>query len=182
MTEPVIDTVQLHAWFDRMRAGDASAREELLRAVCNRMERLARKMLKGFPDVHRWADTDDVLQNSLLRLLRALREVRPPSVRAFFGLAAEQMRRELLDLARRFFGPHGLGTNHSSPQPWDLATAAWEPADESNDPVEMDKWQTFHEEVSRLPAEEREVVDLLFYHGWGQAAAAESLGVTVRTV
>jgi DNA-directed RNA polymerase specialized sigma24 family protein len=31
-------------------------------------------------------------------------------------------------------------------------------------------------------AEEREVVSLLFYHGWKQAEVAELLGVTVRTV
>ena len=54
--------------------------------------------------------TDDVLQNAVVRLLRALEEVRPPSVRAFFGLAATQMRRELLDLARRYQGRGGPGT------------------------------------------------------------------------
>jgi hypothetical protein len=54
-------------------------------------------MLRGFPAVQRWADTRDVLQASLLRLLHALEEVRPSSSRDFFGLAAEQIRRELLD-------------------------------------------------------------------------------------
>ena len=33
-----------------------------------------------------------------------------------------------------------------------------------------------------LPAEERDVVGLLFYHGLPQAEAAALLGVTVRTV
>src|SRR5687768_763835 len=40
------NTTQLHAWFARMRSGDPTAREELLRSTGERLERLARKMLK----------------------------------------------------------------------------------------------------------------------------------------
>src|SRR4051794_9362283 len=100
-------TIRIFQWGDRMRGGDPAARDELLRATCGRLERLARKMLRRFPGVHRWAETGDVLQSALLRLLRALEQVRPASTRDFFGLAAEQMRRELLDLSRRFHGPRG---------------------------------------------------------------------------
>ena len=35
---------------------------------------------------------------------------------------------------------------------------------------------------SRLPAAEREVVGLIFYHGWTQVQVAEMLGITERTV
>src|SRR5436305_5024138 len=114
MAEAAIDTTQLNNWVDRLRTGDLTARDELLRGACHRLERLARKMLQRFPSVQRWADTDDVLQSALLRLLRALEQVRPSSVRDFFGLAAEQMRRELLDLARRFHGPEGFAAHHES--------------------------------------------------------------------
>src|ERR1700722_1336874 len=96
-----VHTTELHAWLDRIKAGDLAAREELLRSLCARLERLARKMLSHFPSVRHWAETCDVQQNAVLRLLRALEQVRPESVRDFFGLAAEQMRRELLDLARQ---------------------------------------------------------------------------------
>src|SRR5262249_24902271 len=119
MADPSVQTAQLHNWLDRMRAGDLSAREELLRSVGKRLERIARKMLRDFRGVKRWAQTDDVLQNALLRLLRALREVRPTSVRDFFGLAAQQMRRELLDLLRHFQGRRGIGANHASHGPSD---------------------------------------------------------------
>jgi len=40
----------------------------------------------------------------------------------------------------------------------------------------------FHEAVDHLPAEEREVLALRFYHGWTQGQIAELLGVTERTV
>jgi hypothetical protein len=40
----------------------------------------------------------------------------------------------------------------------------------------------FHEEVVRLPAKEWVAVDLIFYHGWTQAAVVEVLDVSVCTV
>jgi RNA polymerase sigma factor (sigma-70 family) len=36
--------------------------------------------------------------------------------------------------------------------------------------------------VAKLPAQEREVVGLAFYHGWSQAEVAELFGVSERTV
>jgi len=71
-------------------------------------------MLGRFPTVRGWADTGDVLQSAVMRLLRALKEVRPGSVRDFFGLAAEQMRRELLDLARHHQTRQMLGLSPTS--------------------------------------------------------------------
>ncbi len=183
MPKGSVDTFHLRRWLDRIGAGDLAARDELLRAACGRLERLAHKMVRRFPGVRRWADTGDVLQGALLRLLRALREVRPADTRAFFGLAAEQMRRELLDLARHFYGPHGAGAHHDSvPAPGGLPGPAREPADERDDPDDLEKWCQFHREVERLPADEREVVGLIYYHGWTQAQVAELLRIGERTV
>jgi len=74
-------------------------------------------MLRNFPNVHRWAETDEVLQNAVMRLMRSLEKIEPASVAVFFGLAAEHLRRELLDLARHFHGPHGLGRRHAGFRP-----------------------------------------------------------------
>src|SRR5262249_14578302 len=109
-------------------------------------------------------------------LLRSLQQIRPPSVRDFFGLAAEQMRWELLDLARHFHGPQGIAAHHES----GILDASQTPAADSDD--DLERWSAFHEGVAHLPAEEREVVGLIFYHGWSQADVAELLGVSVRTV
>jgi RNA polymerase sigma-70 factor (ECF subfamily) len=183
MSEPTPDTAQLHAWLDRMRAGDLAARDELLRRVCDRLRCLAAKMLRRFPGVARWAQTDDVLQNSLMRLLRALETVRPATMREFIGLVAEQMRRELLDMARHFYGPLGLGANHNSHRhPSEARGVSPELADRADDAEDLERWSAFHEQVASLPTEEREVMGLIFYHGWAQADAAALLGVTIRTV
>jgi RNA polymerase sigma-70 factor (ECF subfamily) len=128
-------------------------------------------MLRGFPGVKRFADTDDILQNALLRLLRSLEATRPESTRDFFNLAAVQIRRELLDLARKFRGRAG-------PLPGDDVAA------ETTDGLDMDldSWTAFHEAADKLPVEEREVISLKFYHGWTQPQIAEVLNVDERTV
>jgi RNA polymerase sigma-70 factor (ECF subfamily) len=173
MADPSVHTTQLRGWVERIRRGDPSARDEMLRAVHARLERLARKMLRGFPRVARWEESGDLLQNTLLRLLRALGEVEITSVRDFFGLAAEQMRRELLDLARHHQARRLTGPS-SAPRP--------EPASPSEDAAELEKWCAFHEAVERLPARQREVVGLIYYHGWTQAEVAEHLGIAKRSV
>jgi hypothetical protein len=44
MVDPAAQTTQLLQWLDRMRAGDADAREELIRGFQGRLELLARRM------------------------------------------------------------------------------------------------------------------------------------------
>jgi RNA polymerase sigma-70 factor (ECF subfamily) len=182
MAEDSLQTTQLQGWLQRIRAGDLSARDDLLRHVSEQLERLTRKMLQGYPGVKRWAQTDDVLQNALLRLVRSLPEVNPDSTRSFFGLAAQQIRRELIDLARHFGGPQGLGPKHASNAAVEEGPPLYDRADDSHEPGRLAQWCEFHQHVDDLPEEEREVVGLLFYQGMSQAEAAELLGVTVRTV
>lgn len=182
MADPEQDTVQLHAWIDRLQQGDAEARNELIRGVARRLEKLARRMLRTFPGVRPWVETDDVLQNALVRLMRALEEVKPPTTRAFFALAAEQVRRELLDMARYFsirpLRHAGLLEEGDEAHPGAIP----EPSVHDEAPEDLDRWARFHEHVARLPVEEREVVGLLHYHGWSQQEVASLFQVTPRTV
>jgi len=173
-------TIHLHELIDRIQKGDEDARDELIRTVGNSLERLARKMLQRYPGVHRWEETGDVLQNALLRLLRAVQEIKPPSVRDFFGLAAEQVRRELIDLARHYRSGKGLGRNLASHGDSILRKVDVEDPAVKDDNLE--RWHDFHEAVYRLPPEEREVMGLVFYHGWTQAQIAELFQTSERTV
>jgi RNA polymerase sigma factor (sigma-70 family) len=176
-------STQIRLCIDRMRSGDAAARNELLGHASERLTRLTRKMLRDFPRVHRWEQTDDVLQNAAMRLCRALGEVQPTTAADFFRLAAAQIRRELLDLARRYSGAHGLGAHHASRVGAGSAAAA-EPSaiDTTHDPDRLSAWTKFHREVEELPALEREAFDLLFYQELSQAEAAAVLAVSVRTI
>jgi RNA polymerase sigma-70 factor (ECF subfamily) len=127
------------------------------------------------------ADTGDVLQTALVRLLRTLTELRPPTTRDFFNLAAVHLRRELLDLTRwvaarpelRLRQEPGGGEDESG-----LARLPEHPPDEDD----LDRWCRFHEAVETLPSLEREVIGLAFYHGWSQQQMAELFQVDVRTI
>jgi RNA polymerase sigma-70 factor (ECF subfamily) len=182
MTNSSLHTPQLHLWLDRVQAGDRAAREELLQCIAHRVERLARKMLGRFPSVQGWAETGDVMQSAVLRLLRALEEVRPPSVRDFFGLAAEQMRRELLDLARQASRARSVPIEARDTVSDRELLLIEDPAASADDLGELELWQRFHERVQQLPLEEREVLSLVYYHGWSQPQVAEILGVHERTI
>jgi RNA polymerase sigma-70 factor (ECF subfamily) len=178
MADPPFDSAQLNGWLDRIRAGDPAARDELLRACQGRLEHLARRMLRRYPTVRRWADTGDVFQGAALRLLRSLYAVPVADTRGFLNLAAANVRRELLDLARHFGGPRGVGANHASNPDGPVPDR---PAADP-DPADLDRWAAFHAAVDRLPADEREVFGLTYYHGWPQARIAALCGVDERTV
>ena len=164
-------------------AGDDKAVDALLLHCGDRLTILTRRMLGDFQRVRRWAETDDVMQNALLRLVGALRSVKPVTTRDFLALASLQIRRELIDLARRYYGPEGIGANHESHGATDARGAApADPADVRDDPASLAQWTELHEVIESLPDEEREVVGLLFYQGLSQAEAAEVLNVSLRTV
>jgi RNA polymerase sigma factor (sigma-70 family) len=168
---------------ERVQAGDRTARSDLLAHTCKRVESLAHQMLRGFPVVHRWEETGDVLQAALLRLCKALDEVQLKSVRHFYRLAALQIRRELHDLARHYSGPEGLAANYDTgDQDREKGVLARQPARSSGQPSSLAEWNELHEAVERLPEEEREVIDLLVYQGLTQSEAASLLGVDERTV
>ncbi len=185
MDRKVDDSSEIQARLDRLRQGDQAAREELLVIACARLAKLARKMLKGYPGVERWEQTDDVLQNAMLRLHRALMVTTPDSPRSFFNLAAVQIRRELIDLCRHYFGPWGLATHHDSQVlrlGRDSGDALDTLVDTRPESSTLGTWTEFHTQIDALPEEQREVFNLLWYQGLSQAQAAELLGVTERVV
>jgi RNA polymerase sigma factor (sigma-70 family) len=182
MPDSQINTVQMHCCVERWQAGDRTAADELVQMVAARLELLTRKMLRGFPRVRDWAETVDVLQGSLIRLLHTLQEMRPDSTRHFFNLAAVHIRRELLDLARRFTAERFVRPPSPDSTNENAAAGLSEPADNHADHGDLDVWCRFHEAVDQLPAEEREVLGLVFYHGWTQAQIAELFQVDERTI
>jgi RNA polymerase sigma-70 factor (ECF subfamily) len=174
-------TSVLQRCLDRVQAGDLTARDELIERAQQRLRRLTFKMLEDFPRLRPRADLDDVFQNAMLRLCRSLEDVTPGSVRVFFRLAALQIRRELIDLARHYFGPAGLAACVQG-NPVDSSAPTQDPSDHSLDPARLAVWTDFHRQVELLPEDEREVFDLLWYQDLPQPEAAVLLGVDVRTI
>lgn len=179
---PVVGTdTQLQNLIDLALLGNSSAQASLLDHACDRLLRLTRKMFHGFPNLRRWEGTDDVFQNSMVRLHRALAEVQVKSVRHFFNLAAVQVRRELLDLAKHHFGPEGDGANHHTDgiPVGDNCGTLHDRADEPGDPS---TWSSFHSLIEKLPEDEQEVVNLLYYEGLTQDEASRVLDISLRTL
>jgi DNA-directed RNA polymerase specialized sigma24 family protein len=164
--EPSLNTRDLTFWALGLQAGRPAAAEPVFRNIPAVVERRVRVMFGRFPRVGRFVVAEDVAQNTAVRLLRAMRDVRPASTRQFYALTNELIRRELIDLTRHHFGPLGAGTH--------LAAAA------SGDG--LDHLTAFHEAVARLPTEQREAIGLTYYHDWTQAELARLFGVSVRAV
>src|SRR5947207_5427287 len=100
-------TAAVQRYLDAL-AGEAPA-EPIIRALLDRAVRrlqllCANLLHRGYPRLTRPPlnlQPDELLGGVVERLLKALRAVRPQTVRQFFALANQHMRWELNDLARR---------------------------------------------------------------------------------
>jgi RNA polymerase sigma-70 factor (ECF subfamily) len=174
-------TTQLGILLEAHRNGDESARNKILEHACERLGVLTSRMLRRKPQVKRWAETGDVLQEALLRLQRALESEKPEDARRFAGLASLQIRRELIDLARRFRGPQGIGHNHQTDQAEGPSRVERETG-KVEEPEDLEAWEHFHEAVEKLSDDQREVTDLIWYSGMTQEEVAAEIGVSLKTV
>jgi RNA polymerase sigma-70 factor (ECF subfamily) len=113
-----------------------------------------------------------VTNEAALKLYEALAEIRPATGRDFFRLAAQRIRWLLLDQAKRIDKD---GSGQSAPRP-----EFYPPPDESK--PDLPALSALYEQIEQLPEEEREVVDLLYFHGLTQAEAATCLDVSERTI
>ncbi|MFO0810725.1 MAG: sigma-70 family RNA polymerase sigma factor [Gemmataceae bacterium] len=179
-----LNTADLTYWVAELQAGRPQAAGPEFRKILARVELLSRAMFKKFVRVGRFVEVEDVTQNVLVRMLRALESTRPNSTRHFYSLTNELIRRELLDLARHYYGPRGHGSNLTG-----VVVGGGEgefaPADTGATDAggaELDRLTIFHEAIAELPIEQREAVGLTYYHGWTQAQIAELFQVSVRTV
>jgi RNA polymerase sigma-70 factor (ECF subfamily) len=99
----------------------------------------------------------------------------------FLSLAAVQMRRVLIDLTRHYRRVHA---SHQTPGPDPEGPGPGvetQPAPEG-EPGDLLAWEEFHRLVDQLDEAERQVVDLLWYHGLSKEEAAAELGCSARTV
>lgn len=179
------ESPELAACLERLAAGDLSARNRIIELCSERLRRLAHRMLGRYPAVRRWEDTDDVFQNAAMRLHRALGALTLDSPRSIMALAATQLHRELIDLARRHAGPASYAANHGTnvmPRGAVDGTAAHYIDHSPAEDASLDRWTLFHEAIAALPDDEREVFHLVWYLGCDQKTIAGLMGCSERTV
>lgn len=112
----------------------------------------------------------------MVRLHRSLLAVKPTTAREFYGLAATQLRRRLIELARKHYGREGVWKNHLTDNGEIVKASA------TKAPEYLDEWTEFHEQIDRLTEDEREVVHLLWHEGTTQSDAAVVMGISLATL
>ena len=171
-------TVVVQRYLDAL-AGDQPA-DPIIRALLDgavgRLELLCTNMLyRSYPRLTRpplGLEADEVLGAVVERLLKAMRAVRPRTVREFFALASQHMRWELNDLARRL-----------DEQPSDVELReGLVPAPSGGSSVLTPAGRRMLEAIDDLPQDEREAFNLVRIQGLTQVEAAELLGVSPKTV
>jgi RNA polymerase sigma factor (sigma-70 family) len=115
---------------------------------------------------------DELLGAVAERLLKALREARPRTVRQLFALANQHMRWELNDLARRL---------DNEPAAMELREELMPAPASSVSGLTPDGLRMLRA-IDELPEDEREVFDLVRIQGMTQTEAAQLLGVSAVTV
>jgi RNA polymerase sigma factor (sigma-70 family) len=162
---------------DARGEGDAAPVIAALLAISvRRLQRLcARLLYRNYPRLTRpplGLDAEEMLGSVVERLLRALRQTRPKTVRGFFDLAGQHMRWELNDLARR------LDEQGRPLDVHDFDVAAPASSDSGLGPAARQMLDA----IDRLPEDERESLNLVRIHGMTHAEAAELLGVSTKTI
>jgi RNA polymerase sigma-70 factor (ECF subfamily) len=171
-------TVAVQAYLDELAKGAPA--EPVVRALLDRSAgRLhllcATLLFQSYPRLTRPPlnlQVEEMLSAVVERLLKAMREVRPQSVRQFFGLANRHMRWELNDMARRLDDQSVvLGLQ-------DSAVAS----PESSGSVINVNTRRMLDAIEGLPEDEREVFELLRIQGLSYTETAEVLNVSESTV
>jgi RNA polymerase sigma-70 factor (ECF subfamily) len=179
-------TELLQEILDRFNSGNPEAKKELINRAYERLVIVARGLLNSFAAARKEEETATVLNQAYLRLHTSLDEVRPQTVRQFFGLAALQVRRVLLDAVRELRGGRAKKNPRPEVRPLDGGKpgedGGHDPSDPRSGPAAKALDLDVLEAVDRLPDDEREVVDLLFFNGLTQREAAALLKVHEDTV
>ena len=169
--------VVVQRYLDQL-AGDSPA-EPIVRALLDRaVPRLhllcARLLHRSYPRLTQPplnVQADELLGAVEERLLMALREARPRTVREFFALANQHMRWELNDLARRLDQQLAAAELSEGLVLSPASSASGYTPDGCSMLLA----------ICELPEDEREVFDLVRIQGMTQAEAAHVLGVSAET-
>ena len=174
-------TFVVQKYLDELADAQAGSDAELVISAlrgrsARRLERLCATLVyRSYPRLAQpplGLEAEEMLGAVIERLLRALRQTRPSTVRGFFALASQHMRWELNDLARRLDDQGGL----VDVQKFDIAAP---PGSDSGLPPAA-RWML--DAIESLPDGERGVLDLVRIHGMTHAEAAELLGISIKTV
>jgi RNA polymerase sigma factor (sigma-70 family) len=160
----------------QVQKGDFEAINLLFSKCLWRVRQLAHRMFVAHKSLQHFEQSDDLLQETLIRLHNAVVKLKPDTTRAFMALALQHARWALRDLARdmrRRKEIYPLG-NLGSKIP-DIRVPSGEPED-------LLDWEIFHQQAENLDREPRDVFEARFYGGLTFEETVDLLGLSLRTV
>ncbi len=168
---------------DTMVSGDPDAADRLTPIVYEQLRAMAGAMLRDQRAGHTLQPTA-LVNEAYLRLHSSLDELKPTTVRQFFGLAALEIRRTLLDVVRK------LTTRSKEKKQGRAASIDTAGPDGGRIDVPIDDevqkrfdlTESLFAAVDKLPPDLQEVVMLLHFQGLTQAEVAGLYGVHEDTV
>lgn len=171
-------TASVRRYLDAL-GGDTPAEpivRTLLERAVRRLEMLCGVLLhRSYPRLARPPmnlQTNELLSAVVERLLKAMRAVRPETVRQFFALANQHIRWELNDLARRM---------DEKPVEFQLPVGLAQ-ASEQSDAGPTPRHHRILAAIDALPEGPREVFSLVRIQGLTHTETADVVGVSVKTV
>ncbi len=159
----------LQAW----GSGDAAALDQLVPIVYEELHRQAQRYLQHESPGHT-LQTTALVHEAYLRLVDQ-RQARWQNRAQFFGVAAQLMRRILVDHARRHHAAKRGGSAIQVP----FEEGAVAAAESEVDLVALDDALT---RLATLDPQQARVVELRYFTGLGIEEAAEALGISPATV
>jgi DNA-directed RNA polymerase specialized sigma24 family protein len=169
--------IAIQGLLDRIARGDSASKLELVELACERFRKTARNMLSiSYPQI----DCDGVqsvqIASAAFAHMQAFMDLEPnknTSAREFLFQASRVIRATLIDLARRLCEWDGKSPPKS--------LRGIQLPDQA-DPAKWKRTIEILEAIDRMPAEQQQIVDLLFFQGCTPAEAAGILSQDEATV
>ena len=171
---PTRESAEISEWLRRWSAGEAEAPERLFPLVYGELRAIAAAAMRSERAGHTLQPT--ALVHELFLRLEAGAPVAWQDRRHFFRLAAQAMRRLLVDFARRRLADRrGAGAPHIElDAAGDLAVR--------RDPEETVAIDRALDRLAALDARQAQVVELRVFAGLGHEEIAATLGLSLSTV
>ena len=150
----------------RAQGGDEWAREQLCARYLPRLRRWAHGRLPGWAREH--LDTEDIVQETLLRSVRQLDAFSPDHDQAFWAYTCQALRNRLTDIVRRASrrpSAAGLDDDHAATDPSPLELA-----------IGRDTLRQYEEALHRLRSMDRELIVARIELGFDYAEITELAG------
>lgn len=155
----------------RVNGGDAQARDEMIGLVYRELHRLASRVMHGENAGHTLQATA-LVSEAYLKLFGGA-PVRPNDSQHFFALAAQQMRRILVDHARAKHADKRGGIKVSLDEMYQIS---------SEPDAGLVLVDDALKELQELDAEAAQVVELKFFGGYTDQETANIMGINVAKV